>query len=541
MDLFEFYRKEVEVISITPLITIIASAISQGLILTVIINATVCITPESSNLQFLILYILLFMIFIYGKYYCQQKVAEEITQIIRNVRLRIADKIRKSEYLVIESMGNEKIYAQLTHDTGNISEFTVWMLNQSQASILVFVCAIYIFFESIIAFVLISVLLTSMLFIYFAFFHKNYDKILSKSLKQEISIMEMFNQLFFGFKELKINQKMSDDHFDDYSQLLEDNRELKTESGYRFITQYTFAQASYFSFFGVILFALPVFTHAPVIVVKKIVATGMFIMGPFNMFLACVPIYAKTKQAITNIYTLEKELDASLKSGPMMTRDSEIDFTQFECIEFEKLTFKHYDSYGDVAFKTGPINLNIKKGELVFITGGNGSGKTTLMKLLCGLYSPDSGCIKIDDILLKENEYARYRDLYAMILSDYYLFDKLYGIDDPDESRIEYLLQKMQLSHKTSIINRSFTNIDLSTGQKKRLAMIFALLQDSQIYIFDEWAADQDVEFREFFYETLLKEITSKGKSVIAVSHDDRYYHVADRVLKMEYGRFVES
>ena len=545
MDLIDFYKKEVKEISLTPLITIIASAISQGLILTVIIYATVNISPDNSNsdFQFLFLYIVLFAIFIYGKHHCQEKVADEITQIMKNVRLRIADKIRKSEYQTIEKMGNEKIYSQLTHDTGNITEFTVWMLNQSQASILVFVCAIYVFFESQMAFLLISTLLLLMLFIYFSFFHKSYDAILSRSLKQEISTMEMFNQLFFSFKELKINQKMSDDHFQEYSQLLEENRKLKTESGYRFITQFMFAQASYFSFFGVVLFVLPVFSHAPVMVVKKIIAIGMFIMGPFNMFLACVPIYAKTKKAITNIDSLEKELDAVLETrlkSKQTTKDRKIDFTQFKTLEFDNLTFTHHDIHGDVSFEIGPVNLNIKKGELIFITGGNGSGKTTLMKLLCGLYYPDSGEIKIDNIPLNENEYSQYRDLFSMILSDYYLFDKLYGIDDPDEIYIKYLLQKMDLTHKTSIINREFTNIDLSTGQRKRLAMIFALLQDSQIYIFDEWAADQDVEFRVFFYETLLKEITGKGKTVIAVSHDDRYYHVADRVLKMEYGQFID-
>jgi putative ATP-binding cassette transporter len=541
MDVIDFYRKEVRAISITPIITIIASAISQGLILTVIINATVVMSPETSNFQFLLLYITLFVFFIYGKHHCQQKVACDMTHIMKNVRLRIADKIRKSEFQAIEKMGNERIYSQLTHDTGNITEFTVWMLNQSQASILVLICSIYVFFESKTAFVLISILLISMLFIYFAFFHKSYDAILSTSLKQEISSMEMFNQLFLGFKELKINQKVSNDHFQEYSQILEENRALKTESGYRFITQFMFAQTSYYCFFGVILFVLPVFVNAPVVVVKKIIAIGMFIMGPFNMFLACVPIYAKTRQAVTNIDTLETELDTLLQKEPKTMGESKIDFAQFKKIELTDLTFTHHDLYGDVSFEIGPIHLNIHKGELIFITGGNGSGKTTLMKLLCGLYDPHAGLIKVDNIPLTKQNSEGYRDLFSLILSDYYLFDQLYGIDDPDDTYVKYLLQKMQLSHKTSIIDRKFTNINLSTGQRKRLAMISALLQDKQIYIFDEWAADQDIEFREFFYKTLLKDLTGKGKTVIAVSHDDRYYHVADRIMKMEYGQFVDS
>ncbi|ETR71035.1 MAG: hypothetical protein OMM_08386 [Candidatus Magnetoglobus multicellularis str. Araruama] len=112
-------------------------------------------------------------------------------------------------------------------------------------------------------------------------------------------------------------------------------------------------------------------------------------------------------------------------------------------------------------------------------------------------------------------------------------------MEKPDQPLIKMLLKKMKLNHKTDVVDSCFTNIRLSTGQRKRLALVTAILQDKPIYIFDEWAADQDMEFRNFYYETLLKELRNAGKTVIAVSHDDRYYHVADRIIKMDYGQFV--
>ena len=73
-----------------------------------------------------------------------------------------------------------------------------------------------------------------------------------------------------------------------------------------------------------------------------------------------------------------------------------------------------------------------------------------------------------------------------------------------------------------------------------RKALISALLEDREIYIFDEWAADQDPQFRKRFYEKIIPELKQKGKTIFAVTHDDHYWNLADIVVKMEYGRIVE-
>jgi putative ATP-binding cassette transporter len=85
----------------------------------------------------------------------------------------------------------------------------------------------------------------------------------------------------------------------------------------------------------------------------------------------------------------------------------------------------------------------------------------------------------------------------------------------------------------------AFSTLALSQGQRKRLALLTAYLEDRPIYLFDEWAADQDPQFKEIFYHHLLPELRARNKTVLVITHDDRYYDVADRLIKLDYGKLV--
>lgn len=183
----------------------------------------------------------------------------------------------------------------------------------------------------------------------------------------------------------------------------------------------------------------------------------------------------------------------------------------------------------------------MRAGEIVFIVGGNGSGKSTFLKLLTFLYSPMGGSIKVDGTDIREMDHSHYRNLFSVIFSDYHLFDRLYGVRGVDDRRVQELLEVMEMESKTEWVDDRFTNIDLSTGQRKRLALVTSFLEDKSIYVFDEWAADQDPGFRKYFYEVILQDLKRQGKTIIAATHDERYFDVADRVLKMEYGQFVDG
>ncbi len=192
-------------------------------------------------------------------------------------------------------------------------------------------------------------------------------------------------------------------------------------------------------------------------------------------------------------------------------------------------------------FLMGPVNLSIRQGEVLFIVGGNGCGKSTLLKLLTGLYFPlAGGRLTLDNQLVTYDTYQAYRELYSIIFTDFHLFHKLYGLDSIDENQVKQLLKEMEIQNKTDYADNQFTNIDLSTGQRKRLAYISTLLEDKAIFVFDEWAADQDPVYRKLFYEKFLDDLRAMNKTVIAVTHDDNYFDMADRVIKMEEGRLID-
>jgi putative ATP-binding cassette transporter len=188
-------------------------------------------------------------------------------------------------------------------------------------------------------------------------------------------------------------------------------------------------------------------------------------------------------------------------------------------------------------FQLGPVNLTLTPGELIFLIGGNGSGKATLVKLLMGLYEPESGEIRVDNKPVTMADRDDYRQQFSAVFYDFYLFERLFGIEakDIDDESQKYL-DLLQLSHKLTVRNGNLSTIDLSQGQRKRVALLNAYLEDRPIYIFDEWAADQDPQFKQIFYYELVPELKSRGKTVIVISHDDRYYGLADRLITLESG-----
>jgi putative pyoverdin transport system ATP-binding/permease protein len=187
------------------------------------------------------------------------------------------------------------------------------------------------------------------------------------------------------------------------------------------------------------------------------------------------------------------------------------------------------------------VNVNFKPGEIVFIVGGNGSGKSTLIKLITGLYTPDRGQILFNNIPVSDDDREWYRQQFSVIFYDFYLFDRLFGIKTNREIEIQNYLALLEIDHKVTVKNGILSTTNLSQGQRKRLALLAAYLEDRPIYVFDEWASDQDPVFKEVFYKKLIPQLKNRGKTVIAVSHDDRYFEECDRLIKLDYGRVVEN
>lgn len=213
-------------------------------------------------------------------------------------------------------------------------------------------------------------------------------------------------------------------------------------------------------------------------------------------------------------------------------------FPDWQTLELRDVTFKYQDN----DFAIGPINMTLKRGELVFLIGGNGSGKSTLAMLLTGLYQPLSGEILLDGKPMAQDKPEDYRKLFSAVFTDVWLFDELLGPEgqQADPALVDKWLEQLKMSHKLELENGKILNLKLSKGQKKRVALLLALAEERDILLLDEWAADQDPHFRRDFYQVLLPLMQQMGKTIFAISHDDHYFIHADRLLEMRNGHLSE-
>ncbi len=257
----------------------------------------------------------------------------------------------------------------------------------------------------------------------------------------------------------------------------------------------------------------------------------LYMTGPVHGILNAIPNAIQVRISLRRINNMIDEISVSVEDKNNVIENVEEELL----LELKDVEYEYANTEGH-SFKVGPINLEFRTGEISFITGGNGSGKSTLAKLLTGLYMPTQGEITLNDKISQK----LLNESYSTVFSDFYLFEKLYGLKyKENESEIQKHLEELQLSDKVQIEEGKFSTINLSTGQRKRLALLVTYLEDRPIYLFDEWAADQDPEFRLFFYDTLLPKLKADKKCVIAITHDDRYFNLADKVIKMEFGKIL--
>ena len=212
---------------------------------------------------------------------------------------------------------------------------------------------------------------------------------------------------------------------------------------------------------------------------------------------------------------------------------------KIESITLENILFHYKQIENTSNFTLGPINFHFAKGKIYFIRGSNGSGKTTLLRLLVGLIQPEHGTISVNGKKVTKNMLEAYRNKFAIVFNNFYLFKKLYGIANFEDTYFDEILSLMEMKEKVSINSGQFSDLKLSTGQRKRIALMVALFENKDFIILDEWAADQDPEFRKKFYTKILPMLKNQGKTIIALTHDDAYYDVADKIIVLDNGKMA--
>ncbi|MDQ3918033.1 MAG: cyclic peptide export ABC transporter [Acidobacteriota bacterium] len=453
-----------------------------------------------------------------------------------DLRMRLSRQILAAPLRHLEELGPHKVLATLTEDvpaiTGAVLIIPLLCINAA----VVIGCLIYLGWLS-------WVLLLAVLF-FMAVGIASYQLPIIKALRslrlareEGDALMGHFRALTDGAKELKLHGRRRGAFF---SQVLEPTAAAFRRHNVSGMTVYTAAaswgQALVFVVVGLVLFAMPAFQQLDVLRLTGYVIVLLYMMNPLQVIMNMAPTIGRANVSIRKV----EELGLSLSTHEADHVNAELPerAPKWHSLELVNVTHAYHRDEEDRDFILGPVNLTFRPGELVYIVGGNGSGKTTLAKLVVGLYSPESGEIRLDGKPVTEENKEQYRQLFSVVFSDFYLFDSLLGLDAPQlDERARQYLEKLQLQHKARVEGGALSTVDLSQGQRKRLALLTAYLEDRPIYLFDEWAADQDPLFKNVFYLQILPELQARGKTVLVISHDDRYYHLGDRMIKLDYGK----
>jgi len=508
---------------------------SNAALLAVVNRAAGQMKEGGPRLTGVALFLILIFAYIYSQRYVLLTTSAEVERLVHRYRERLIGRLKMCELQEVEQIGRGRIFSAISTDTQTISQTASGLVMGAQAAILILCACIYLGTISMTSLLLSGVFLAIATRIYL---HKmqGVNGILHEASDEENKLHDLVNGLLDGFKEVKLSSQRAAAVLADVVSVSSRTAIFRAAAQQALGTNFIFAQVAFLLLLGTLVFLTPMFGASYSGTVMESMTTVIFLIGPISGLVATVPQVAVANAAAENLHRLDQTLEASIreKNGPAQRTRTAVP-PVLETLELRKVYFTHMGD--DSQFAVGPVDLTIRAGETVFITGGNGSGKSTLIKLITGLYAPLSGELLVNDVPVTAGSAQAYRDRFCAVFSDFHLFRKFYGVPLPDRETAGAWLEEMEIAGKTGIVDDGYSTIDLSSGQKKRLALVSAMLESKPIVVLDEWAADQDPHFRRKFYDLLLPRMKAAGKTIIAVTHDDRYFQIADRRLHMEEGR----
>lgn len=522
-------------------ITLIPLSVLNGLA-----SALIIFTINESfnrNLEYskelLVYFLFALTFFVYTIKLTQGRMIVIANEIVFEKRIAIIDRILQASYQSIEKIGSARIYSSLNNDASAVSKLPGTIVSIASNILTLIFCLGYLLSNSPAAFAASTTVIILNCFISYLtgrlasrYWEKNRDV-------QDIYFSQL-SDLVYGFKELILSSLRKMEFGKEIRSYSRYSAELSKEASIKFLNFGLYNTLMYNIIFGVVVFVFPIIIYGiNVNDLRENLFLVFYLIGPFGNLMGAIPNLTEVKVNMQRINQLICDL------GTENTENSlPIDHTKSHSgelvLQLNKVIFKYEsEKHEEDEFVLGPIEEEIRTGEITFIIGGNGSGKSTLGKILAGLYSPVSGTVSINGDPCSVRDL---NDCFAAVYSDFYLFSKFYGIEyQARKEEIHHMLKHMKLEDKVEIDeNGKFVDIKLSTGQRKRLAFIVCCLDDKPFMLFDEWAAEQDPEFRTYFYMEILPKMKEKGKGIIVITHDDRFFHLADRIIKLERGKLVQ-
>lgn len=454
----------------------------------------------------------------------------------RDLRIELCGRIVATPLRQLEAAGGGDLLAALTQDVTSLTNALILFPTLCINAFMLIGCLIYLAQLSLAGFGAVAVFL--LLAVLSVKLPERYAVRKMTAARQHLDeLFDAFRSLISGIKELKMHRGRQQAFLEGpLTRSADAYQRTSFSSLHRYAATNSWSQGLYFVFIGAVLFGL-----APQLDIDQSLLVGftlvsLYMRAPMVQMLNALPTMARARVALRRIEALDLAAAGEVQpAAPQAIGDPMV-------IELRGVTHKYYREREDREFTLGPIDLRLESGELVFLAGGNGSGKTTLAKVLAGLYPPEAGTVTLDRRPVAEAERATYREHFSFVFTDFHLFDSLLGLGrtGPDlDQRARVYLELLELDHKVEISAGGLSTTELSQGQRKRLALLTAYLEDRPVYIFDEWAADQDPAFKHIFYRHLLPDLKARGKAVLAISHDERFFDIADRVIRLENGRIL--
>jgi putative pyoverdin transport system ATP-binding/permease protein len=455
---------------------------------------------------------------------------------LASLREQLSRRILAAPLRKMEEVGKHRVLTALTEDVATVADVFSWLPVLCMNLAVITGCLAYMVWLAW-PLLLATLALLSVGIASFRFAQGRAFVSLKRSRQSGDELQKHFRALTDGAKELKLNQ---DKRAAFMSRMLiptlDDMRRHYVAGMDVLLTAEGWGSLLFFVLVGMVLFVAPALGAVEPGVLSGYALVLLYMRGPLEGFVANLPELSRSRIALERI----EQLRADLWQGQEDRADAAAAAGAFSRLELIGVTHRYHREMEDRSFLLGPVDLSLQPGELVFVVGGNGSGKTTFAKLLLGLYAPEGGEVRVDGEVVGDEGREAYRQLFSAVFADFYLFDDVLGHDASADNLAQQYLLRLQLAHKVRIEGGRFSTTALSQGQRKRLALLSAYLEDRPFYVFDEWAADQDPVFKRVFYTELLPDLRTRGKAVLVITHDDQYFHLADRCLRLEDGRLTE-
>lgn len=495
-------------------------------------------TYTSVNPAYILVFILVILSFIWSRKVLTVRMIHLSQTLFWKIRSQILSITLRADYEQM-SKYKEKIQSALTFDVNVMTQGALNSIQFLTSFVVVIACLVYMALESVPLFFVTLGIAVLGVGVYLLRVSKNNKQFL-ESRELEDGFMKYFNALLFGVKEIQLDgQKGKSIYNDKIVPIAQKSYDRNTKAFTGFLHNQMIGQILFYALIASIVVYFSVILDIDVTTTVNFLFILLYLLGAIETIMVLLPGLMQALVSAKRVEALKTELLVSLNNESTENFEPKRHFTQIKITEL----IYEYDaaSKEEGGFQIGPISWNLNQGEIAFVHGGNGSGKTTFVHSILGLLKIQKGTIEMDQEAVSEENSKHYKSMFAAVFNDFYLFDEFYGNEHFDKQKAVQLIEMFEMNGKVEVVEKGFSVTNLSTGQRKRLALIAAVLEEKPIIVLDEWAADQDPHFRKKFYEEILPYLKREGFTILAITHDDRYYHCADKIYKMEFGKLSDE